>query len=452
MNSIRKKLLFWLLAGQLLTVAIAGSVIFFYVRSELEALFDDRLRQMAYSLPSKGEYVPDKALLRRSLEDDDNDFVIQVWQADGNPLVQLNLAEGKPGLGAEGFSSHWSDGIYWRSFVVRRGDRLVQVSQPFSTRLEMSTGVALGAIAPVVVLVVILGVLVWVSVKVGLRPLREVADALGRRRPSSLAPVGTNGLPDELVPLVLALNDLLKRLGKALDGQRKFIADAAHELRTPLAAVQLQTQLLMRSVSNEERSQAAMQIRAGTARASHLVAQLLTLARMEPDEWQRPLTEVDLSTLMRSVVIEHAAMAQSREIDLGVSQDEPVFLVGDAESLRVMFSNLVDNAIRYTPNHGQVDVSLKMIGTLAVFEVQDNGKGIPEADRDQVFDRFYRRPGTREQGSGLGLAIVQEVVTRHGGEVLLMDGDQGTGLKVVVNLPLEHDRTSEQDLYPGQSA
>jgi len=437
MNSIRKKLLRWLLISQLLAASLAGVITFFYVRSEIEDMFDDRLRQIAYSVPTAGNFVLPVSPQLNSLRDDDDDIVIQIWGDNGALLLQLNRREGTPGLAAEGFSNHWSKGKFWRSFVLRHGERLVQVSQPFSARLEVSTGVAMGAIAPVLVLVVVLGLLVWISIGQGLRPLTQLTAALRYRRPYSLEPLADDYLPDEIQPLVSALNELLERLGEALDGQRKFIADAAHELRTPLAAVQLQAQLLQRVQNKEDRIQALAQIRAGTDRASHLVHQLLTLARMEPEDWQRPFAPVDLSALMKSVVGEQAAAALSREIDLGVGRDEPLVISGDAESLRVMLGNLVDNAVRYTPPGGRVDVSLKKATGFARFEVMDTGKGIPAAERSQVFARFYRRPGTQELGSGLGLAIVQEVVVRHGGKILLAEGDNGIGLKVVVDLPID---------------
>ncbi len=447
MTSIRKKLLRWLMAGQLLAVVLTSAITYFYVRSELEDMFDNRLRQLAYSVPSDADFGSQTPLHLNSLKDSDDDFAIQVWRKDGIPLLHLNSKEGTPALAAEGFSSHWSKGKFWRSFVLRHGELLVQASQPYSDRLEMSSQVALGAIAPVLVLIVVLGILVWISVSRGLRPLTELAGTLGQRRPYSLAPLDTDTLPDEVRPLVLALNRLLKRLGDALDGQRKFIADAAHELRTPLAAVQLQAQLLQSATEEEDRAQTLVQIRAGTARASHLVHQLLTLARVEPEDWQRPFVQVDLSALMKSVVADHAPAALSRQIDLGVVQDEPLFIMGEAESLRVMLGNLVDNAIRYTPQGGRVDVSLKMADGFARFEVLDNGNGIPAADRSQVFARFYRRPGTRELGSGLGLAIVQEVAAHHHGEVLLADGEKGTGLKVIVMLPITRDGANGQGLF-----
>lgn len=436
MKSIRKKLLRWLLIGQLSAVILTASVSFFYVRNELEDLFDDRLKQLAYSVPIAGQYLQSSPPLN-SIQDDDDDFTIQVWEKSGQLLLQLNSKEGNPALSEkEGFSTHLSKGMLWRSFVLKRDHWLIQVSQPFSDRLEMSFNVALGGTAPILFLIVFLGGLVWVSIGRGLQPLVKLTQTLDQRGPYTMSPLPTENLPSELRPLVEALNGLLDRLGNALEGQQKFVADAAHELRTPLAAVQLQAQLLKRTISEPDREQAVKQIRAGTIRASHLVQQLLTLARMEPDDWQCPFCLVDLNALVKSVIMDHTAAARERQIDLGVSREESLKIYGDKESLRVMLGNLIDNAIRYTPLGGQIDVALKKGEEMAYVEVEDNGPGIPVQEREQVFARFYRRPGTKEIGSGLGLAIVQEVVKHHEGKIFLDDGKGGIGLRVSVNLPI----------------
>jgi two-component system OmpR family sensor kinase len=165
---------------------------------------------------------------------------------------------------------------------------------------------------------------------------------------------------------------------------------------------------------------------------------------MEPEDWQRPFEVVDLSALMKSVAAEHASAALNRQIDLGVSHDESPLIRGDSESLRVMLGNLVDNALRYTPKGGQVDLALKMANGFAQLEVLDTGRGIPVSERVQVFSRFYRLPGNREMGSGLGLAIVQEVVVHHHGKVRMEDGANGIGLKVIVRLPIYRDGVREK--------
>ena len=435
MNSIRKKLLRWLLIGQLSAVVLTGSISFFYVRSELEDLFDDRLRQLAYSVPVATDAIPSLEL-NNTFEDDD-DFIIQVWREDGSLLLHLNKREGNPKQAANGFSTYFSNKMLWRSFVLQRGHSIVQVSQPFSDRLEMSLNIALGATAPILLLILFLGLLVWIAVKKGLRPLEALTAAVHQRNPHSLEPLVIDEIPLEILPLVEALNGLLQRLDRALEGQRKFIADAAHELRTPLTAVQLQAQLLERCHDDAERSATLEQLRGGILRASHLVQQLLTLARMEPDSYQHPFSDIDLSALAKSVISDQTPAALDKNIDMGIGHNEAVTLQGDGESLRIMLNNLLDNAIRYTPPKGQIDISIRQHTDRAVIEIEDNGPGIPALEREQVFTRFYRQPGTRELGSGLGLAIVKEIVSRHQGEIQLEEAKKHSGLKVIITIPLK---------------
>src|SRR5206468_95938 len=255
----------------------------------------------------------------------------------------------------------------------------------------------------------------------GLEPLERVAAAVGRRSPTQLEPLAERGLPGEVQPLVRALNGLLERLGKALTVQRTFIADAAHELRTPLTAVHLQAQLAERAPTDAERRKALADLKSGLERATRLSEQLLTLARTEPgvDAAERPEALVDLSTLAREVIAELAPLAAEKSIDLGLSEGESATVRGDRDALRTLLSNLVDNALRYTPPKGRVDVAVSPEGDRIALAVRDNGPGIAPVERARVFDRFYRgqpaavtddaAPGARVRGSGLGLAIVQSI-------------------------------------------
>jgi two-component system OmpR family sensor kinase len=239
-------------------------------------------------------------------------------------------------------------------------------------------------------------------------------------------------VPDEALPLVRALNDLLTRLHTALKTQRDFIADAAHELRTPLTALQLQAQLIERAADADSRQAAIGDLRAGLERATHLVAQLLTLARAEPGAAVPTPDAVDLALLCRQSVVDHAALADTRRIDLGLA-DCPANLAitGHADALRTLLDNLVANAVRYTPSGGRVDVRCGSDGTNAWLEVTDNGPGIPQAERERVFDRFYRRAGQSASGSGLGLGIVQAIARQHDAQVTLDDAPDG-GLRARV--------------------
>jgi len=241
--------------------------------------------------------------------------------------------------------------------------------------------------------------------------------------------------PVEVQPLVRALNDLLSRLKAALDSQRQFVADAAHELRTPLQALQLQTQLVERASDAAERETALVELKEGLTRAAHLVQQLLTLASEEPGAAQRELGAIELAAIVETVVGDYQSIAGAKGVACRIGNVASVpRVVGDPASIRTLLSNLVDNAVRYTPGGGEVVVSVAARPEGATLEVADSGPGIPREERTRVFDRFYRRPGLEQAGTGLGLAIVKAIADRHGLRIALDTSELG-GLLVAVEFP-----------------
>jgi two-component system OmpR family sensor kinase len=219
-----------------------------------------------------------------------------------------------------------------------------------------------------------------------------------------------------------------------LDRERAFLADAAHELRTPLTALHLQMAALARAGTESERAAAMENLSAGVQRAIRLVEQMLSLSRQEPRA-ERAHTRASLEDIVREVVAELVPLADAKKIDLGISHSAPTFVLGDPDALRTLVRNLVDNAVRYTPLEGRVDVSVESAADRATLRVVDNGPGIPVEDRGRVFDRFYRRPGTHPPGSGLGMAIVKAIAESHGARVSLDSGPDGQGLLVSVTFP-----------------
>jgi two-component system OmpR family sensor kinase len=270
-------------------------------------------------------------------------------------------------------------------------------------------------------------------------PLKTLTRLVQTRRPDTLEQLPAAGLPVEVQPLVVALNELLGRLRAALEHERAFIADAAHELRSPLTALDLQIQTLDSAADEPSRARALGQLRSGVQRANRLVEQMLSLARQQRGPAAAP-ERVSLVELALEVIEESLPLADRRHIDLGLAHAEPVAIQGDTDALRVLLRNLLDNALRYTPDGGQVDVLVRReqaaTGATAVLEVIDTGPGIPETERTRVFDRFYRVPGTASSGSGIGLALVWTIAERHRGRVDLGPGRHGRGLSVRVTLPV----------------
>jgi two-component system OmpR family sensor kinase len=431
-RSIKRQLLLGLLGLMLAAVGLGAWAVYRQARAELDELFDYQLRQMALSLRDQafGE-----AAAAPGPAPEEFDFAIQVWSPEGVRLYLSRPQAVLPARARLGYDTVETDEGAWRVFSLEQRGLVFQVAQPLRVREQFAAAAALRTIAPVLLLLPALGLLVWLTVGRGLRPLEAVAAEVEERTPSALSPLADGNLPSEVRPLVGALNDLLRRLGSALESQRRFVADAAHELRTPLTALSLQVQLVERAAAGEERAAALATVRDGLTRATRVVEQLLTLARQEPEAAARPAADTDLLELAREVIAELAPLAESRAIDLGAGRAEPTRVVGDREGLRVLLANLVDNAVRYTQERGRVDVSTYRDGGEVVIEVTDNGPGIPAGERERVFDRFYRRPGSGAAGSGLGLAIVKAIVGRHGGSIALAGAPGGRGLAARVTLP-----------------
>lgn len=430
MTSIRHKLLAWLLAAVLVAGLIAAWGVYRQARAELDDIFDYNLRQMALSLRdgSFGAAISSPEEFATEF-----DFAIQIWNRDGVRLYFSQPDAVLPNRARLGYDNVETRSGTWRAFSIQERGTTIQVAQPMASRNRLAADAALRTLGPFLVLLPLLGLLVWVAVGRELRPLETVARAVGKRSATALDPLPAVGLPDEVRPLVGALNELLDRLGRALALQRDFVADAAHELRTPLAALRLQIQLAARAGTDAEREAAFATVMGGLDRATRMVEQLLTLARQDPEAGERTMAAVDLAALARQVVTERSPLAEARHIDLGVGGATAVTITADAEGLRVMLANLVDNALHYASGH--VDVNVQSGAEGVVLEVIDDGPGIPVAERERVFDRFYRRAGTEVPGSGLGLAIVSNIAGRHRARITLDDAPGGRGLAVRVRFP-----------------
>jgi two-component system sensor histidine kinase TctE len=297
----------------------------------------------------------------------------------------------------------------------------------------------LNALGQQVLLLAVAGALAIIGLARGLGPLMRLRDEVRNREPDQLEPFAPESVQSELRPLVAALNHHMDRVKKQMAAQRRFIANAAHQLRTPLTVLNMQATYALREDDAAERASALTAIQSGTRRLAHLAGQLLTLSRASPGSRRPRHDPVDLAAVARQVLESLSALAVERHIDLGLDGDVAPVVTGDETMLREMLVNLVDNALRYTPGGGGVTVLLAEDDDAAVIIVQDTGPGIPAAERDQVFERFYRRqenatPEHPTEGSGLGLAIVKEVVDAAGGTIALRDAAAGTGLVVEVRL------------------
>lgn len=430
MKSIRRRLLAALLTTISVAMLLGAYATYRAARDEADAMFDYHLRQLALSL--RDQVFEDALPPGMAVEGDPQDFSIQVWSSDGVRIYISHPRKALPDQARLGFATVQTGQGKWRVFATQEHGQTIQVAQPMRVRDSLALDAALRTVAPFLLLLPVLGLVIWIVVGRGLRPIGAVAQAVTTRTPAALDPLPEAEAPVEVLPLVHSLNDLLGRLKHALEAQRAFIADAAHELRTPLAALQLQAQLVERAHSEAERTEALADLKTGLQRATHSVNQLLTLARQEPGAAERKPGPVDLAEVAGRVLGELLPLAEAKAIDLGGAQAPGGAVVeGDGEGLRILVANLVGNAIRYSPQGGKVDVLTGEDSDGPFLEVTDTGPGIPAEERTRVFDRFYRRAESTETGTGLGLAIVQAIADRHGARVILADAPSG-GLRARV--------------------
>jgi two-component system sensor histidine kinase TctE len=314
---------------------------------------------------------------------------------------------------------------------------MVQVAENRSARAEFARLILLRMALPQALLILFAAILVWYAVGRGLAPLSTLRREIETRSHRDLSALPEEQAPQEVRPLIRAMNDLLQRLSKTLAAQQRFIADAAHQLRTPVAGIKTQTELALRQSPSGDAQTTLRQLQTATEQTTRLINQLLSLARAEPGV-ERTLTaeRLNLSTLGREATTEWVPRALARDIDLGFDGGEDsTMIAGDAFLLREMLNNLLDNAIRYTQAGGQVTVRVAPEGDRFTLSVEDNGPGIPESDRERVFERFHRLLGTGVDGCGLGLAIVREIAQSHGADVSLGPGAAGRGTLVKISFP-----------------
>ncbi|OIQ99322.1 sensor protein QseC [mine drainage metagenome] len=429
MRSIRQSLLLWLILGMMVAICISGLSSYYLAQDEANELFDYQIKQVALSLNGQNQSTE---IVVAEDEDPEEDNVIQIWTARGKPLFTSYPTRALPRYVTSGWHTVNYKQMPWRIYNTQRHGQLIQVAQPMTVRDELAVGLAVRMLIPFLLLIPILAGLIWWVVGRSLTPLDAVTTAVSTRHEDAMQTLNESGLPQEILPMVAALNQLLKRLNQTLQTQRAFIADAAHELRTPLTALKLQLQLTERAITEEQRTVGFVKLNERLDRSIHLVRQLLTLARSESKEQSEAFLPIDLGTLVQSVVEDFKPLAEVHQTDLQLDVKLNVMVTGQKESLRILVSNLIDNAIRYTSNSGQVRVSVTREDGEIALRVIDNGRGIPAQERERVLDRFYRSEGTEITGSGLGLAIVRNIAEAHHATLVLSDNLISSGLIVTV--------------------
>jgi len=375
-----------------------------------------------------------------------NTLEFQIWDREGKLILhsykapEIPLSSGKTGL-----STLWLDGHSWRVNTVydRKNNLTYMVAERSNYRQQLENQLTQDSIFIMLVTYPFLGFLIWVIVGRGLDTLKRVAREVRHRAPSNLKPVDIESVPSEIEPLVTELNSLFVRLQEAFHREKRFTADAAHELKTPLAALSTQTQVALRADTTEDRNQALLKVLAGVNRSTHVVQQLLTLSRMVPEAMIAEPTLVSIKRQASDVaaLIAPEAIAKNIELEL-IAPETKTLMLGNATSINILIRNLVDNAIRYTQEGGTVTIDIHENKDNVELHVIDDGPGIPEELRERVFERFFRMIGNQTTGSGLGLGIVQQIARLHNAEINLKTPKDGVGLEVEVIFPKDFRKTT----------
>jgi two-component system sensor histidine kinase QseC len=442
--SVRRRLL-GLLLGSLLAVWV-GMLAFSFVelREEIGELADARMEQSARTLLLLD--LKRLRLLARADDDEHRDHDddehrrhvgFQVWDNDGALLLE---GPGSPHAGydaRDGIADVTADGERWRSYALHdaRSGYQVRVFEKTGTRTHVVRKVATRMAQSLLLGLPLLALLLWISVGRAFRPLAAISRAIGARNAGNLQPLQLDRVPAEVLPLADSLNKLLARLSESIDRERSFTADAAHELRTPLAAIQVQAEVALAATEGEQRRRAIEQVIAGVHRTTRLVQQLLLLARLDHAD-SAHLQTVDLGASATDSAARYADAAARKRIELEVDAQAGCELRADPTALSIMIDNLLDNAIKYGRDGGHVTLSVGRDARQLALSVRDDGPGVPAEHRARLLDRFYRIPGSGADGSGLGLSIVDRIARACGGGVALGEGSGG-GLDVTVRFPVE---------------
>ncbi|QTD44491.1 sensor histidine kinase [Ottowia testudinis] len=433
-ESVQFKLSVVLSLAILLVAVAAGIFSFVAAFDEANELQDDVLRQVAALLDRQpGPLAPSLAQSQAKDADPESRVIVQPLGAVDHP----GALPWPPAL-ANGLHTLDVAGQTLRVLVMTTavGER-VAVAQQTALRDEIARDSALRTVMPLLILVPVLLLMVAHLVRQLFRPIAALSADIDQRAERALHPVSQQHLPTEVRPFVVAINRLLARVDESMHTQRRFVADAAHELRSPLTALSLQAERLAKAEMSDPARERLATLRQGIERGRGLMDQLLALASAQSAP-QRPSAALSVQAIYRRVLEDLLPLAQARQIDLGVADAQDAQVWANALDLLTVVKNLVDNAIRYTPAGGRVDLSVTPRQTHAVLTIQDSGPGIAPEERERVFDPFYRSLGSDQVGAGLGLAIVKAVADRMGARVHLgwVDEAQGTGLRVCVVLPL----------------
>lgn len=440
--SLRRRLLGFILGGVTAIWLATTFLSYMDAHHEVDELFDAQLVESAQTLlalagPNGTTTVEDLGEVAHKYQ---RRLRFQIWRSDNTLLLRSNNAPTVSLTTVPGFAETLGDDGHWRHYSQWNEGRTlqVQVSENHQLRDELIAHIVVRLLWPALIGLPLIGFWVWAATRRSLSPLDEAAAQIAARAPEQLLPVLPTAAPEEIRPLVAALNDLLHRVDVTITSERRFTADAAHELRTPLAALAAQLQVALQARDEVERQSSLRQLQSGLTRAAHLVDQMLQLARLDPESGLPNPQPVSLPQLAESVCADLGSFILEKNLDFDLLADGEINVTGQEEWLRVLMRNLVDNAIRYTPSGGQLRIFIGRSPNGPFFRIEDSGPGIPASQREAALRRFHRLNQGQQPGSGLGLAIVSRIAELHGAQLQLADNPARHGLAISVTWPDAH--------------
>ena len=392
---------------------IAGAFSYYQTYHEAEELQDDLLRQTAaYINPKTTDYTQIGS---------ENHILIQTFGQEDTVPLSDTLGEGFHTIKGSVDDDDDDDDDEYRAYIRQTPQGKIAVLQETEYRDDLAATAAYQSVLPLLIALPLMILLtVWITYR-AMRPVKTLSAALGKRRSDDLSPLDGEGVPSEIQGFVTAINQLLQRTGENIRRQQRFIADAAHELRSPLTALSLQAERLTKLPQSDEAREQTGLILQSIQRNRHLLEQLLTHARAQGSETQRNLTDISLQAQFRRVLQELMPLALDKQQDIGVAVENDLRIRADDTEIYTLIKTFTDNAIRYTPAGGRIDIGFSETPTTLTIWVEDDGPGIPAAERSRVTDAFYRILGTEQQGTGLGLSIADAIAKRYGGKLILAD-------------------------------
>ena len=435
--SIKRFLLIYITVAVLVIYALISLAAYWVSKEELNELYDANLKQVANAIAAQHLAIQDIMHLYNNNQvgagaaiEGEEEFYVRVLAKDGAVLYVSHPNANVPPTNTLGLSTQKYQNKQWRFYAINVNQETIQAAQSLRLRKNTIKETAISLMASQLLFIPVLVLLIFFAIRKALTPLTALTSDVQSRQSSNLSPFSFEKIPSEIKPLVLSLNTFMDKVSDTISLLKRFTSDAAHELRTPITALKLQLTLVEKANSNEERVSAIQNLKAGIVRSEQLVSQLLTLARIEPNHQIRQLKPLNLLALVKESIQDLLPLAHEKSIDLGITIGEEAEITGVQHEIKVLINNILDNAIRYTPNDGKVDASLILNSNHIIFEVRDTGPGIRNDDFERVFERFYRGENKDTIGSGLGLSIVKEIATQHSADIQLTNLNPGLSFRV----------------------